>query len=153
MNLSPHFTLAEFVRSPTAARRGIDNAPSPAIVAALTGLCVHVLEPLREDFAERPVSITSGYRSPALNRAIGGSATSRHCFGEAADFTIPGVRNLDVAQWIQRTLPFDQLIYEFGEAGWIHVSWRPANRRHQELTARRVGGRVKYLPGLVRDGI
>jgi zinc D-Ala-D-Ala carboxypeptidase len=61
------------------------------------------------------------------------------------------VSNIDVAQWIQRSLPFDQLIYEFGEEGWVHVGWRPANLRHQELTARRIRGQVKYLPGLLPD--
>ena len=147
MNLTPHFTLAELTRSSAALRRGIDNAATPAVTAALTALCLHVLEPVRAQFG--PVAITSGYRSPAVNKAIGGARGSQHMLGEAADFTVPGVRNLDVCQWIMRHLNYDQLIYEFGEAGWVHASWRDGVLRNQELTARRLSGRVQYLPGLV----
>lgn len=149
MNLSPHFTLAELVRSQTAQRRGIDNTPSSAVIASLTALCVHVLEPVRAHFG--PVAVTSGYRGALLNRAIGGARGSQHELGEAADFTVPGLRNIEVAQWIQRSIGFDQLIYEFGEEGWVHASWRARHLRHQELTARRIRGQVKYLPGLLPD--
>jgi hypothetical protein len=149
MQLSEHFSLAELVRSPTALRLGINNTPSSTVIAALTALCLNLLEPVRAHFG--PVAITSGYRAPAVNRAVGGAATSKHCLGEAADFTVPGQRNIDVAQWIQRNVGFDQLIYEFGEEGWVHASWRHERRRHQELTARRIGRRVQYLPGLRPD--
>lgn len=148
MQLSENFTLEEMTRSQTAIRRGIPNTPGPAVIRALTALCVHVLEPVRAHF-EAPVLVSSGYRSPALNAAIGGSATSQHCLGEAADFTVRGVANIDVIQWMWRTLNYDQLIYEFGAAGWVHASWRDGRLRNEELTARRVDGRVKYLPGIV----
>lgn len=148
MQLSPHFTLAEMTVSQTASRMGLANVPPSSAVAALRRLCAELLEPIRAHFG-RPVIVTSGYRSPAVNKACRGSATSQHCFGQAADFTIPGVSNIDLAQWIMRNLKYDQLIYEFGESGWIHASWREGALRSQELTARRVQSRTRYLPGLL----
>ncbi|RIV87512.1 D-Ala-D-Ala carboxypeptidase family metallohydrolase [Aurantiacibacter zhengii] len=146
--LSPHFTLAEMVRSQTAARRGIANSPGQLEVAALKLLCEKVLEPVRAHFG-KPVVVSSGYRSPRLNTAIGGSTSSQHCQGEAADFTVPGESNLAVCQWMEVNLNYDQLIYEFGETGWIHASFDKHRMRNMELRAVRVGGRVRYLPGLV----
>lgn len=146
--LSPHFVLGEMLVSATAARKGIRNEPGEAEIRALTELCSNVLEAVREHFG-RPVVVTSGYRSPRLNVAVGGSATSQHCRGEAADFTVPGVSNLEVCRWMERALNYDQLIYEFGEDGWVHVSWSARQRRNQELTARRKGGKTVYLPGIV----
>lgn len=140
MRLSKHFTLAEMTRSQTASRRGLDNTPPPKAIAALRALCENVLEPIRTHFA-RPVIVTSGYRAPAVNKAVGGSASSQHCKGEAADFTVPGVSNLDLCQWIMRNLKYDQLIYEFGEGGWVHVSWRDGGNRQMELTIDRKGTR------------
>jgi len=145
MKLSPHFTLAEMTTSQTAARRGIDNTPGDHEIAALMTLCVEVLEPLRAHF-DRPVIVSSGYRSPELNRAIGGSSTSQHCKGEAADFTVPGVSVLDLARWMRRNLQYDQLIYEFGR--WVHVSYRAGTLRNMELSAKRIAGRTRYLPGI-----
>ena len=146
VRLSPHFSLPEMIVSQTAARRGIDNTPGDAEIAALRSLCIEVLEPVRKHF-DRPVIVSSGYRSPKLNRAIGGSSSSQHCKGEAADFTVPGVSVLDLAQWMHRNLNYDQLIYEFGS--WVHVSYRAGRLRNQELSAKRIGGRTKYLPGIV----
>ena len=151
MQLTKHFSLTELVRSQTALRRGIANVPGPRAVAALIGLCLNVLEQVRVHFG--PVAISSGYRGPALNRAIGGASGSQHELGEAADFRVPGVSNLDVCQWIQRNLKYDQLIYEFGEEGWVHASYRAGRLRYQELTARRVRGKVQYLPGLIADHV
>jgi hypothetical protein len=147
MQLSEHFTLAELTRSTTAIRKGIPNTASADVVKALTALCVNVLEPVRAHFG-KPVRVTSGYRSPRLNTAIGGSASSQHCRGEAADFTVQGESNLAVCQWIMRNLKFDQLIYEFGEAGWVHCSYS-LRLRHEELSAKKRGGKTVYLPGLV----
>lgn len=146
VRLSPHFSLAEMIVSQTAARRGIDNTPGDAEIAALRTLCIEVLEPVRKHF-DRPVIVSSGYRSPTVNRAIGGSSSSQHCKGEAADFTVPGVSVLDLAQWMHRNLNYDQLIYEFGS--WVHVSYRAGRLRNQELSAKRIGGRTKYLTGIV----
>ena len=147
--LAPHFTLAEMTRSSTAARKGIPNNPPPEVVKALKLLCENVLEPIREHYG-KPVRVTSGYRSPRLNTAIGGSASSQHCQGEAADFTVEGESNLAVCQWIMRNLKYDQLIYEVGESGWVHCSFSAYRQRGQELTAKRVSGRTQYVPGLVR---
>lgn len=148
MQLTTNFSLEEMVRSQTALRKGIRNNPGPAEIAALQLLCEKVLQPVRDHY-QRSVAVTSGYRSPRLNTAIGGSATSQHCFGEAADFTVVGLSNMEVCQWIQANLNYDQLIYEFGEAGWVHCSFSATRMRNQELTARRVGRGTKYLPGLL----
>ena len=147
MRLSKNFVLSEMTGSRTASRRGIDNTPPPKAIAALKTLCVEVLQPLR-DHLGKPITVTSGYRSPRLNRAIGGSGSSQHCKGEAADFKVPGVSHLEIARWMERKLNYDQLIYEFGENGWIHVSYRAGRLRNMELSARRVRGRVRYFPGL-----
>ena len=147
MNLTEHFTLAEMTASQTAARKGIRNVPGEREIAALKLLCEKVLEPVREHFG-CPVLISSAYRSPRLNTAIGGSASSQHCKGEAADFTVYGVADVDVAQWIWRKLNYDQLILEFPPEGWVHVSYSAHRMRNQELTAKRKGGRTVYLPGL-----
>lgn len=151
MQLSERFQLHEFLRSQTASRLGIDNTPTDTVIRKLQALCHNVLEPVRLEFG--PVRISSGYRSPALNKAIGGSASSQHCLGEAADFEVPGVSNLDVAQWMHRKLNYDQLILEFytpgqPNSGWVHVSWRP-NYRNQELTAQRIGTRTVYKSGII----
>ena len=153
--LSEHFHLSEFLKSQTASRLGIDNTPGPSEVAALINLCNKVLEPVRAHY-QRPIVISSGYRSPVLNSAIGGSATSQHCKGQAADFEVPGISNVELARWMHRNLNYDQLILEFytpgdPNSGWVHVSWRGAYR-NQELTARRVRKwgrwRTEYVPGI-----
>lgn len=147
MKLSQNFTLAEFTRSQTAIRKGIDNTPTAAHLAAMKLLCVKVLEPVRAKFG--PVRLSSGYRSLALNRAIGGATSSQHSKGEAADFEVSGVSNLEVAKWMEAHLNYDQLILEYWKpsdpnAGWIHVSYREPYR-NQEL---RFDGK-NYLPGLM----
>ena len=137
MQLSKHFTLEEFEKSQTATRKGITNKAGSGEIKNLGDLCYEVLEPVRVKF-DKPVTITSGYRSPELSEAIGSKATSQHCLGEAADFEIAGVSNLEVALWIQNHCDFDQLILEYytGEAnsGWIHVSYKDGSNRKQVLT-------------------
>lgn len=148
MPLSDNFRLSEFIRSETASRRGIRNVPGPQQIAALEQLCLNILQPVRNQFG-RAVIVTSGYRSPTLNKAIGGSSSSQHTKGEAADFTVSGVSNMDVCRFIRDHRPFDQLIYEFGETGWVHVSYRVGRLRHQTLRAVKRGGRTRYLSGLM----
>ena len=137
MQLSKHFTLEEFEKSQTATRKGITNKAGSGEIKNLGDLCYEVLDPVRAKF-DRPVTITSGYRSPELSEAIGSKATSQHCLGEAADFEIAGVSNLEVALWLTNNVNFDQCILEFwtGEAssGWIHVSYKDGSNRKQILT-------------------
>jgi zinc D-Ala-D-Ala carboxypeptidase len=124
--LSPHFTLAELIASETAARRGIDNDPSPEVVERLKHTCVG-LEAIRTRLGA-PLHITSGYRSLELNRAVGSSDTSDHVTGDAADFICPrfGGPVAIVGALRDAEIPFDQLIEEFGR--WVHVSFAPRMR-------------------------
>jgi hypothetical protein len=137
MQLSKHFTLEEFEKSQTATRKGIKNKAGAGEIKNLGDLCYEVLEPVRIKF-DKPVTITSGYRSPELSEAIGSKATSQHCLGEAVDMEVLSVSNLQVALWIQNNCDFDQLILEYytGEAnsGWIHVSYKDGSNRKQVLT-------------------
>jgi zinc D-Ala-D-Ala carboxypeptidase len=143
MNLSEHFALSEFLFSQTAVRRGIDNTPNAGVIKNLAALCENVLEPLR-GAANAPIRISSGYRSPGLNKAVGGSATSQHCFGEAVDLTIAGMTVAETVALIRSlNLPVDQVIDEFGR--WVHVSHKRKNdNRGQYLKARSINGRTVY---------
>jgi zinc D-Ala-D-Ala carboxypeptidase len=129
MNLSPHFTLAEMVFSQTAARRGIDNNPGPETLAALKRTAMG-LEAVRVRLGGSPLVISSGYRSPALNAAVGGSKASQHTRGEAADFTAPrfGSPREVVDALADSDVPYDQLILEFGR--WVHISFAERPRHH-----------------------
>lgn len=147
MQLTPHFSLAEFTRSDTARMLGIDNTPNPAHKANLITLAL-TLEKVRA-LLERPIIITSGYRSPALNRAVDGSATSSHCAGLAADFHVPAFGpDQAVAQAIaDSALEFDQLIFEQGaRSTWVHLGVDPRMRR--EVLSWRSGR--GYQRGIVR---
>lgn len=140
--LSTHFTLAEFERSQTASRLRIPNRAPPSVIARLKVLSMKVLEPVRAWFGA--VSINSGYRSPALNRQIGGAPASQHVLGEAADIECPGRANAEVAAWIAANLAFDQLILEFytpgvPASGWVHVSYREGRLRREVLTITKRG--------------
>ena len=148
MQLSEHFTLEEMTRSQAATRKGIPNVLPEALIPAMRAVCVNVLEPVRAHYG-KPVRVFSGYRSPRLNVAVGGSASSQHCKAEASDFGVIGEANIDVCQWIMRNLKFDQLIYEFGPTGWVHCSYRNGPLRNQVISAVKRGGKTVYLPGLV----
>lgn len=148
LQLSPHFTLAEMTRSAAATRKGVPNIAPAEIVPKLRAVCVHVLEPVRAHYG-RPITVLSGYRAPAVNKLVGGAATSQHVKGEAADFVVSGVSNFEVCQWMLANMAYDQLIYEFGEGGWIHCSWREGPLRNQEISAVKRGGKTVYLPGIV----
>lgn len=134
MQLTDHFTLSELTRSETAERRHIDNTPSQEVVDNLRALCRNVLEPARVAFGE-PIYITSGYRCPALNKAVGGKPTSQHLRGEAADLQVKGVRNLKrLYNAILDHGVFDQLLYESnGTTKWIHVSYTSYGNRRQAI--------------------
>ncbi len=145
--LSEHFTLEELSKSQTAERQGIDNLPrlpeDALIVENLTRVCARILEPVRAHYGI-PFSPSSGYRSLALNRAIGSRDTSQHVKGEAVDFEVPGIANPDLAAWIDDNLDYDQLILEFyrpgqPNSGWVHCSVTAGSNRHMALTINRQG--------------
>jgi zinc D-Ala-D-Ala carboxypeptidase len=138
MQLSKHFKLIEFEKSMTATRLGIKNKAGSGEIKNLTDLCYGVLEPTRAKF-DKSIIISSGYRSEELCEAIGSKKTSQHTKGQAVDFEIAEVSNLEVALWISNNCDFDQLILEYWNdeepnAGWIHVSFVEGSNRKQILT-------------------
>jgi hypothetical protein len=145
MQLSKNFTLREMTKSGAATRYDINNEPSLDVIVRMMALAAHVLQPLR-DFMGTPVSISSGYRSKELNDKIGGSRTSQHCTGEAADIDCDG-RNRQVFEFIKDHLDFDQLIWEYGdniEPDWVHVSYRESGNRRQVLVSKKNNGKTVY---------
>jgi uncharacterized protein YcbK (DUF882 family) len=153
MNLTVNFTLSEMIKSDTALRHDMDNTPEEAEIENLKRLCEKVLQPVREHF-KTGVKVNSGFRHPDVNAKVGGSKTSDHCKGQAADIEIPGIPNADLAKWITENLDFTQVILEFytqgvPDSGWVHVSYDPQNLKKQSLTAVKKDGKTVYLPGLV----
>lgn len=146
--LSPNFNLNEFTASQSATRRGISNEPSPEALRCLQELVNDLLQPLRERIG-KPFTITSGYRSPELNKAVGGSKTSQHNKGQAVDFVVKGLTPFEVCQIIATSgLDFDQLIYE---GTWIHVSYNKGKNRRQLLTAVFNDNQpTTYIQGLIK---
>lgn len=128
-----YFTLAEFSRSDTATRLRINNTIPSGFVPNIVELVNHVLDPLREAWGH-PIMVTSGYRCPALNRAVGGAATSHHLYGQAADISTGNkADNRKLFQLVQTLkLPFTQLIDE-KNFSWVHISYNPADLRRQIL--------------------
>lgn len=147
MKLSPHFDLSEFVFSQTAVRLGISNYPPEKAIDNLAELCHNVLEPLREQI-NKPIRISSGYRSPELNKAIGGASTSQHQTGNAVDLTVHGWTVNQVYHFIKHSaIDFDQLIEEFADSptgGWIHISYVEGNNRQECLIATKKDGKTVY---------
>jgi hypothetical protein len=144
LNLSPHFTLEEFTRSEAATRKGLDNTPDADTLEVLRSTAIG-LEEVRA-LLDAPIEVTSGYRSPKVNSAVGGSATSQHCKGEAVDFRAPQFGTpLEICREIMASdIVFDQLIYE---GTWVHISFASQPRRSM-LTAHFNGGRVTYTNGI-----
>lgn len=137
-----YFTIEELTRSDTAEEHGIDNTPTKEAREKLVALVDNVLDPLREMYG-KPITVNSGYRSPALNKAVKGSATSQHVRCEAADITGGNKEaNKRLFELIRENLPFDQLINEY-DYSWVHVSYKSSGNRKEVL--RCVGG--KYLRG------
>lgn len=153
MKLTANFSLEELTKSETALRLGMDNTPNDQELANMVALCECVLQPIRDHFG-KGVKVNSGFRDPEVNAKVGGSKTSDHCKGMAADIEIPGVANADLAQWIVDNLEFRQVILEFytpgiPDSGWVHVSYNPGDNKKQVLTATKQSGKTVYLPGLV----
>lgn len=144
MNLSEHFTLEELTFSATAQRLLIDNTPPLDIVANLSRAAIG-MEKVRELLGDKPIHVDSGYRCPALNRAVGGAANSSHMDGYAVDFICPDFGTpLQIVQAIKDSLQFDQLIVECNR--WVHISFDP-RMRGQVLTASVKDGVMTYSEG------
>ena len=150
MNLSPHFTFEEMTRTGQSALQDANRKEAAAVLPALTALCTTLMEPIRAKFG--PVSVHSGFRGPAVNKAIGGSTTSQHMVGQACDFHCPGATLDQVMRWIclESGLKFGQVILEGRSPDkpptWIHISlgapWRAAANCDQRL----VYNGIKYTP-------
>jgi len=149
MKISEHISLKEALRSNTAKRLGINNTPDEEAMANMKVIAQTVFEPLREHFGE-PIYISSFYRSPQLNKAIGGSKKSQHCKGEAIDIddVYSKATNADFFNYIKEKLEFDQLIWEFGnneQPDWVHVSYNLGKNRMRILKAVKQNGRTQYI--------
>jgi len=153
MKLTNNFYLNEFLKSRTAKKFDFEDQFNPPtdIVNNLKKLCENILQPLSDSVDNEPIMITSGYRSPQLNSKIGGSSTSEHCYGMAADiqyYRNSKEENRIIFDYIiQLDLPFGQLIYEFGDEespDWVHVSYNENRIRKQILKAYKENGRTKY---------
>ena len=137
MKLSKNFSLEELTRSATATKLGIDNTPDEEHLNNLQVVVDEIAQPLRDHFG-KPVRINSGYRSPALNDAIGGSKKSQHSKGEAIDLEIDGVSNMEVAGWITENCDYDQVILEFYNpavtvVGFMHHVKQTYHRTEKEI--------------------
>jgi hypothetical protein len=144
IQLSPHFKLSEMLDSGTARSKGLSNDPSPEVVENLRKLCNEALEPIRAKVG--PLKVNSGYRSDAVNKAVGGSTTSAHSYGLAADLHPPhGCKKL-MTDIITTGVKLDQLIFE---RTWVHVGLlnpRDKQKRGQNLSMFVVGGKTTYEP-------
>ena len=148
--ISKHISYKEGVHSITAIRKGIDNEPNEEQLANMKLVANNVFEPLRV-FINGPIKVNSFFRSPDLNKAIGGSTKSQHCKGQAIDIddTFGRMTNAEMYHWIKEHLDFDQMIWEFGNndnPDWVHVSYvSPDKNRNRCLKAYRDDGKTKYM--------
>jgi zinc D-Ala-D-Ala carboxypeptidase len=148
--ISKHISYKEGVHSITAIRKGIDNEPNEEQLANMKLVANNVFEPLRV-FINGPIKVNSFFRSPDLNKAIGGSTKSQHCKGQAIDIddTYGKATNAEMYWWIKENLDFDQMIWEFGNndnPDWVHVSYvSPDKNRNRCLKAYREDGKTKYM--------
>jgi len=145
MKLSKNLTLDEATKSATAIKNGISNKPSGEHLSNLIQIATKIFQPVRDHF-QKPIIVSSGYRSKALNDLIGGASGSQHSKGEALDLD-GSVENFLIFEFIKNNLEFDQLIWEFGDdenPDWVHVSYKTENNRGEVLQAVRQNGRVIY---------
>ncbi len=150
LQITKHFTLAEMSHSATGERMGLNNTPPADLMPNILKVCER-LEQIRGHFG-LPVRVLSCYRSPEVNSAVGGSPTSAHRFGLAADIVIEGVANIDLARWCaEHIADYDQVIYEFGATGWVHIGFTATTTpRKQLLSAAKESGRTVYHGGIER---
>ena len=145
MKLSEHFTKEEFEHSNTAIQRSIQNVMDSGQTQKAIDLCANVLEPLRKHLS-KPIKLNCGYRSPAVNKAVGGAKMSQHILGEAVDLDL---HSRELFIWIRDNLDFDQIIFEGGtdeNASWFHISYRKGRNRKQALRMIKKGGKSVYIP-------
>jgi hypothetical protein len=151
MKISKHISYTEATKSATAQRKGIYNTPNGTELENMQTLASKIFEPIRDALGNKPIRITSFFRSRALNEMIGGSYTSQHCKGQAMDIDADysHTSNKAVFMYIVDNLNFDQLIWEFGDnlnPDWVHVSYKnEVDNRNQILKAVRVNGKTKYI--------
>ena len=147
--ISKHISNKESVYSRTALRRGIDNTPTKDHKKNMVELAENIFEPLRM-YVGGPIKINSFYRSPELNKAIGGSSKSQHCNGQAIDIddTFGRVTNAEMFRFVKDHLDFDQMIWEFGDdenPNWVHISYVGKENRNRCLKAYKEKGKTKYM--------
>lgn len=152
MQLSKNLSLAEMLNSATGKRLGIVNVPNDEQLNNMEVLAVKIFQPIREHF-NVPIHIISGYRSKALNKAVGGASNSQHTVGQAMDIDNDNttITNAQIFNYIKSSLEFDQLIWEFGNSknpDWVHVSFVAPGKgknRKQVLIAKKIAGKTSYL--------
>ena len=148
--ISKHISYKEGVYSVTAIRKGIDNEPNEEQLSNMKLVAEKIFEPVRTHF-KVPIKVNSFFRSPDLNKAIGGSTKSQHCKGQAIDIddTYGKATNAEMYWWIKENLDFDQMIWEFGNndnPDWVHVSYvSPDKNKNRCLKAYRDNGKTKYM--------
>lgn len=166
-DFATNFSWHEMTRSTTAAREGLSNVPNEDEAKSIRALCVEVLQPLRDVVVQRGlgpyVHVNSGFRSLAVNNAVGGVRGSHHMArggNAAADIEVPGLWNASLAALVlELGLPFSELILEYPSptdpaAGWVHVSHNRHGDNDGDLfTIQRQGGKIVRLPGLVAPGM
>lgn len=146
-----YFSIQELTKSSVASRKGIKNIPTQEVEKNLEALVDKILDPLREAYG-KPIKVNSGYRSPAVNRAVGGSGSSQHLTGQAVDIedlTCSGKANKELFNLLIKSgLPFDQVIWEFTDSSgcpeWVHVSYGPKNRRQVLIAKKNSFGKTVY---------
>ena len=149
MSISKHISIKEGVYSITAKRLGINNNPNAKQLENMVTIAEEVFEPLRA-YVGGPIKINSFFRSPKLNRAIGGSSKSQHCHGQAIDLddTFGRCTNAEMFEFIKKHLDFDQIIWEFGDDNnpdWVHISYvSPDQNRKRCLKAYKENNKTKY---------
>ena len=148
MRISEHISYKEATWSSTTIKYNIDNTPNAEQLESMILLAKQVFEPLRNHF-KKPIKVESFFRSPKLNKKIGGSSGSQHMKGEAIDIDddFGGITNADMFYYIESSLQFDQLIWEFGDnvnPGWVHVSYKKTGNRNKISIAYKVGKRTYY---------
>ena len=148
--ISDHISYKVGVYSITADRLGLENKPNEEQLSNMKTLAEKVFEPLRK-WVNGPIKINSFFRSPELNKAIGGSAKSQHCHGQAIDIddTFGKRSNAEMFTYVKEMLDFDQMIWEFGDdenPNWVHISYVSKDKnRNRCLKAYKEGGKTKYM--------